>query len=91
MGAGVGISKGLGLNGASAINRGHNSTTAVVENTKANAIKKADVTAADTSKKLAVVGNVQGSGKAAIGGAFVYNYTIALFTCALTGKKRPFR
>lgn len=23
--------------------------------------------------------------------AFVYNYTIALFTCALTGKKRPFR
>ncbi|MBE6092031.1 MAG: leukotoxin LktA family filamentous adhesin [Selenomonas ruminantium] len=73
VGAGVGISKGLGLNGASAINRGHNSTTAVVENTKANAIKKADVTAADTSKKLAVVGNVQGSGKAAIGGAFVYN------------------
>ena len=73
VGAGVGISKGLGLNGASALNRGHNSTTAVVENTKANAIKKADVTAADTSKKLAVVGNVQGSGKAAIGGAFVYN------------------
>ena len=73
VGAGVGISKGLGLNGASAINRGHNSTAAVVENTKANAIKKADVTAADTSKKLVVVGNVQGSGKAAIGGAFVYN------------------
>ncbi|SHK28314.1 hypothetical protein SAMN05216582_101189 [Selenomonas ruminantium] len=73
VGAGVGISKGLGLNGASAINRGHNSTTALVENTKANAIKKVDVTAADTSKKLAVVGNVQGSGTAAIGGAFVYN------------------
>ena len=73
VGAGVGISKGLGINGAAAINRGHNSTAVVVENTKANAIKKADVTAADTSKKLAVVGNVQGSGKAAIGGAFIYN------------------
>ena len=73
VGAGVGISKGLGINGAAAINRGHNSTAAVVENTKANAIQKADVTAADTSKKLAVVGNVQGSGKAAIGGAFIYN------------------
>ena len=73
VGAGVGVSKELGLNGASAINRGHNSTTAVVDNTRANNIVNADVAAADTSKKLAVVGNVQGSGTAAIGGAFVYN------------------
>ncbi|MBE6092030.1 MAG: leukotoxin LktA family filamentous adhesin [Selenomonas ruminantium] len=73
VGAGVGVSKELGLNGASAINRGHNSTTAVVDNVKANNIANADVAAADTSKKLAVVGNVQGSGTAAIGGAFVYN------------------
>ena len=78
VGAGVGVStNSAALGGSIAINRGHNSTNALIENV--NLVDDSrntgiNVNARDKINKLAVVGNLQFSGgSAAVGGAVAYN------------------
>ncbi len=78
VGAGVGVStNSAALGGSIAINRGHNSTNAFIDNV--NLVDNSrntniNVNARDNINKLAVVGNLQVSGgSAAVGGAVAYN------------------
>lgn len=78
VGAGVGVStNSAALGGSIAINRGHNSTNALIENVNLNDTSNntsINVNANDKINKLAVVGNLQASGgSAAVGGAVAYN------------------
>lgn len=78
IGAGVAASTKVAINGSVAVNRGGSNTEAVIDNSeeKESVIKNAgnvDVTAADDTYRIAVVGQASVSGKAAIGGGVAYN------------------
>ena len=75
--AGVAASTKVAINGSVAVNRGGSNTEAIIDesNEKESAITDAgsvNVTADDETYRLAVVGSVSASGKAAIGGV-AYN------------------
>lgn len=83
IGAGVAASTKVAINGSVAVNRGGSNTEAVIDNAvidnseeKKSVIENAgnvDVTAADDTYRIAVVGQASVSGKAAIGGGVAYN------------------
>ena len=78
IGAGVSASTKAAINGSVAVNRGGSNTEAVIDKSDekesyiedAGAVK---VTADDDTYRLAVVGSVSASGKAAVGGGVAYN------------------
>lgn len=76
--AGVAASTKVAINGSVAVNRGGSNTEAIIDESdeKESAINNAgavNVTADDETYRLAVVGSVSASGKAAIGGGVAYN------------------
>ena len=76
--AGVAASTKVAINGSVAVNRGGSNTEAIIDESdeKESAITNAgsvNVTADDETYRLAVVGSVSASGKAAIGGGVAYN------------------
>lgn len=76
--AGVAASTKVAINGSVAVNRGGSNTEAIIDKSdeKESAINNAgavNVTADDETYRLAVVGSVSASGKAAIGGGVAYN------------------
>ena len=78
IGAGVAASTKVAINGSVAVNRGGSNTEAIVDKSdeKESQIEKAGtvhVTADDKTSRLAVVGSVSASGKAAVGGGVAYN------------------
>jgi len=85
VGAGVSGGKTSAVNGSLAINQGKDDIEAVVDQSvtgatdsdkKRTSISRAssvEVDATDSSTKVAVAGGIQGSGKAAVGGAVAYN------------------
>ena len=78
IGAGVSASTKAAINGSVAVNRGGSNTEAVIDKSdeKESYIEDAGtvkVTADDGTYRLAVVGSVSASGKAAIGGGVAYN------------------
>lgn len=78
IGAGVAASTKAAINGSVAVNRGGSNTEAVIDKSdeKKSYIEDAgmvQVTADDDTYRLAVVGSVSASGKAAIGGGVAYN------------------
>ncbi len=84
IGAGVAASAGTAaVSGSVAINQGETNTEAVIDEyinesgtekrTEISDVTNIDVTAEDTTYRLAVVGSVTGSGKVAAGGAIAYN------------------
>lgn len=78
IGAGVAASTKVAINGSVAVNRGGSNTEAVIDDNEDNdsVIVNAgnvSVTADDDTYRLAVVGSVSASGKAAIGGGVAYN------------------
>ena len=78
IGAGVSASTKAAINGSVAVNRGGSNTEAVIDKSdeKESYIEDAGtvkVTADDDTYRLAVVGSVSASGKAAVGGGVAYN------------------
>lgn len=78
IGAGVSASTKAAINGSVAVNRGGSNTEAVIDKNdeKESYIEDAGtvkVTADDDTYRLAVVGSVSASGKAAVGGGVAYN------------------
>ncbi|AXL21495.1 leukotoxin LktA family filamentous adhesin [Megasphaera stantonii] len=78
IGAGVSASTKAAINGSVAVNRGGSNTEAVIDkrDEKESYIEDAGtvkVTADDDTYRLAVVGSVSASGKAAVGGGVAYN------------------
>ena len=86
IGASVGASQKVAFAGTSAANHGGSDTEAVIgeaeneegtvvakDKTTLTRVKKVSVNAASSDYRLAVVGNVSGSKKVALGGAIVYN------------------
>ena len=78
IGAGVSASTKVAINGSVAVNRGGSNTEAVIDKSdeKESYIEDAGtvkVTADDDTYRLAVVGSVSASGKAAVGGGVAYN------------------
>ena len=78
IGAGVAASKTVAINGSVAVNRGGSNTEAIIDKSdnKDSDISNASqvtVAATDDTDRLAVVGSVSASGKAAVGGGVAYN------------------
>lgn len=78
IGAGVSASTKAAINGSVAVNRGGSNTEAVIDKSDENGSYIEDagtvkVTADDDTYRLAVVGSVSASGKAAVGGGVAYN------------------
>ena len=76
--AGVAASTKVAINGSVAVNRGGSNTEAIIDESDEKESKITDagsvnVTADDETYRLAVVGSVSASGKAAIGGGVAYN------------------
>lgn len=81
--AGVAASTKVAINGSVAVNRGGSNTEAIIDKSKDDKNKEKEskitnagsvnVTADDKTNRLAVVGQVSASGKAAIGGGVAYN------------------
>lgn len=76
--AGVAASTKVAINGSVAVNRGGSNTEAIIdgsedEESEITNAGKVNVTADDDTYRLAVVGSVSASGKAAIGGGVAYN------------------
>lgn len=76
--AGVAASTKVAINGSVAVNRGGSNTEAIIdegedEESEITNAGKVNVTADDETYRLAVVGSVSASGKAAIGGGVAYN------------------
>lgn len=83
IGAGVSASTKVAINGSVAVNRGGSNTEAIIDKSKDDKNEEKEskiidagsvnVTADDKTYRLAVVGQVSASGKAAIGGGVAYN------------------
>lgn len=78
IGAGVSASAKVAINGSVAVNRGGSNTEAIIdksdkEESEITNAGTVNVTADDETYRLAVVGSVSASGKAAIGGGVAYN------------------
>lgn len=78
IGAGVSASAKVAINGSVAVNRGGSNTEAIIDESDKieSAITnagKVNVTADDDTYRIAVVGSVSASSKAAIGGGVAYN------------------
>lgn len=78
IGAGVAASKTVAINGSVAVNRGGSNTEAIIdksdsENSVISNASQVTVAATDDTDRLAVVGSVSASGKAAVGGGVAYN------------------
>lgn len=83
IGAGVSASAKVAINGSVAVNRGGSNTEAIIDKSKDDKNEEKEskitdagsvkVTADDETYRLAVVGSVSASGKAAIGGGVAYN------------------
>lgn len=78
IGGGVAASTKVAINGSVAVNRGGSNTEAVIDKSDENGSYIEDagtinVTADDDTYRLAVVGSVSASGKAAVGGGVAYN------------------
>ena len=78
IGAGVAASKTVAINGSVAVNRGGSNTEAIIdksdsENSVISNASQGTVAATDDTDRLAVVGSVSASGKAAVGGGVAYN------------------
>lgn len=78
IGAGVSASTKVAINGSVAVNRGGSNTEAIIdksdkEESEITNAGTVNVTADDETYRLAVVGSVSASGKAAIGGGVAYN------------------
>lgn len=78
IGAGVSASAKVAINGSVAVNRGGSNTEAIIdksdkEESEITNAGTVNVTADDDTYRLAVVGSVSASGKAAIGGGVAYN------------------
>lgn len=75
VGAGVAVSgTENALNGSVAVKGGSNSTQAVLDNVKSNAVNNINVNASDSVKKVAVVGGLTiAGGSVAVGGSVAYN------------------
>lgn len=78
IGAGVSASAKVAINGSVAVNRGGSNTEAIIdksdkEKSEITNAGTVNVTADDETYRLAVVGSVSASGKAAIGGGVAYN------------------
>lgn len=83
IGAGVRASAKVAINGSVAVNRGGSNTEAIIDKSKDDKNEEKEskitdagsvkVTADDETYRLAVVGSVSASGKAAIGGGVAYN------------------
>ena len=81
--AGVAASTKVAINGSVAVNRGGSNTEAIIDKSKDDKNEEKEskitdagsvkVTADDETYRLAVVGSVSASGKAAIGGGVAYN------------------
>lgn len=76
--AGVAASTKVAINGSVAVNRGGSNTEAIIdksedEESEITNAGSVNVTADDETYRLAVVGSVSASGKAAIGGGVAYN------------------
>ena len=78
IGAGVSVSPKAAINGSVAVNRGGSNTEAVIDKSDEQESNIEDagtvkVTVDDDTYRLAVVGSVSASGKAAVGGGVAYN------------------
>lgn len=83
IGAGVSASTKVAINGSVAVNRGGSNTEAIIDKSKDDKNEEKEskiidagsvnVTADDKTYRLAVVGQVSASGKAAVGGGVAYN------------------